>query len=98
MPNIKSQKKRVLITKKENAINSAKRTRVRNSIKKFDAAVAEKNVELATELLKEAVSLLDRARLDLLDRARLDGVYHANTVSRYVGRLSKKLDALKKAE
>ena len=90
MPNIKSQKKRVLITKKENAINSAKRTRVRNSIKKFDAAVAEKNVELATELLKEAVSLLDRARLD--------GVYHANTVSRYVGRLSKKLDALKKAE
>lgn len=90
MPNIKSQKKRVLITKKENATNSAKRTRVRNSIKKFDAAIAEKNVEAATELLKEAVSLLDRARLD--------GVYHANTVSRYVGRLTKKLDDLKKAQ
>ena len=90
MPNIKSQKKRVLITKKENAINSAKRTRVRNSIKKFDAAIAEKNVEAATELLKEAVSLLDRARLD--------GVYHANTVSRYVGSLTKTLDDLKTAK
>lgn len=90
MPNIKSQKKRVLITKKENAINSAKRTRVRNSVKKFNAAVEAKDVELASTLLTECISLLDRARYD--------GIYHANTVSRYVSRLSKKMDSLKKGE
>lgn len=89
MPNIKSQKKRVLITKKENEINTAKRTRVRNSIKKYNAAIEAKDVELASSLLVETISLLDRAKND--------GVYHANTVSRYVGRLTKKLDNLKKA-
>ncbi|MEG1609398.1 MAG: 30S ribosomal protein S20, partial [Clostridia bacterium] len=43
MPNIKSQKKRVLTNNKANVINTAKRSRVRSSIKKYEAAIAEKN-------------------------------------------------------
>ena len=35
MPNIKSQKKRVLITKEENARNNSKKTAVKTVIKKY---------------------------------------------------------------
>ena len=39
MPNIKSQKKRVITNQKANDINVAKRTRVRNSVKKYMQAI-----------------------------------------------------------
>lgn len=90
MANIKSQKKRILITKKENAINSSKRSRVKNIIKKYEAAIADKNIELATQMLPEVVSVIDTAKSD--------GVYKQNTVSRKVSHLSKLLSDLKKAE
>ena len=47
MPNIKSQKKRVIIAQKENEINTAKRSRVRNAVKKYESAIA--NNDVATE-------------------------------------------------
>lgn len=90
MANIKSQKKRILITKKENAINSSKRSRVKNIIKKYEAVIADKNIELATQMLPEVVSVIDTAKSD--------GVYKQNTVSRKVAHLSKLLSDLKKAE
>lgn len=90
MANIKSQKKRVLITKKENAINNSKRTRVRNAIKKYEAVIAEKDVAKAEAMLPETVAIIDAAKSD--------GIYHANTASRKVARLSKMLSDLKKAE
>ena len=40
MPNIKSAEKRVELSKAQNAANKAKRSALRTSIKKFDAAVA----------------------------------------------------------
>ena len=43
MPNIKSQIKRVEVTAIENARNNAKRTRVRNAVKKFNAAIEAKD-------------------------------------------------------
>ena len=89
MPNIKSQKKRVIIAQKENEINTAKRSRVRNSVKKYEAAIAANDVATAEKLLVETISLIDRAKSD--------GIYHANTASRKISRLSKQLDALKKA-
>lgn len=88
MANIKSQKKRVLITREENAVNKSKRTRVKNAVKKYEAAIAENNVELATELLPVTVSIIDRAKSD--------GIYKDNTASRKVARLSKMLSDLKK--
>lgn len=90
MANIKSQKKRVLISREENAVNNAKRTRVKNAVKKYEAAIAEKDVQKATALLPETVAIIDAAKSD--------GIYHANTASRKVARLSKMLSDLKKAE
>lgn len=83
MPQIKSQKKRVITNEKANERNVAKRTRVRNSVKKFRAAVAVGDVELAKKLLPETISLIDRAKSD--------GVYKDNTASRKISRLSKEL-------
>ena len=90
MPNIKSQKKRVVISAKENEINVAKRSKVRTGIKKFQAAVEAKDFENAEKLLREAISLIDEAKND--------GIYKAETASRKVSRLSKQLDRAKKAE
>ena len=48
MPNIKSAKKRVLVSEVRNARNRAIKTAVKTQIKKFDAAIAEgTNVEAA---------------------------------------------------
>ncbi|HIU60296.1 MAG TPA: 30S ribosomal protein S20 [Candidatus Stercoripulliclostridium merdigallinarum] len=80
MANIKSQKKRILITKAENERNTARRTRCRNAQKKYEAAIAAGNVEEAKALLPETVSIITKA-----------GVYKDNTVSRKVARFSKML-------
>ena len=87
MPNIKSAKKRVLISKRRNAENVAKKSRVKNAIKKYNAAIEAKDVALAEQLLPETVSIIDRAASD--------GVYHKNTASRKKATLCRALDALK---
>lgn len=87
MPNIKSQKKRVITNEKANAINTAKRSRVRNAIKKYEAAIEAKDVATAETLLKETISLIDIARHD--------GIYKDNTASRKISRLTKQLNAIK---
>lgn len=89
MPQIKSQKKRVITNEKANERNVAKRTRARNSVKKFRAAIAAGDVELAKKLLPETISLIDRAKSD--------GVYKDNTASRKISRLSKELHNLEVA-
>ena len=89
MPNIKSAKKRVLISKKKNAENVAKKSRVKNAIKKFNAAIDAGDIALAEQLLPETVSVIDRAASD--------GVYHANTAARKKPTVRRALDKLKKA-
>ena len=88
MPNIKSQKKRVLTNEKQNVINTAKRSKVRNAIKKYRAAIAAADIETAEKLLPETISVIDCAAKD--------GVYHKQNASRKISRLSKALDKLKK--
>ena len=87
MPNIKSQKKRVITNDKANAINTAKRSRVRNAVKKYEAAIEAKDVAQAEVLLKETISLIDCARHD--------GLIKDNTASRKISRLTKQLNAIK---
>ncbi len=87
MPNIKSQKKRVITNEKASLINTAKRSRVRNAIKKYEAAIEAKDVAQAEVLLKETISLIDVARHD--------GIYKDNTASRKISRLTKQLNAIK---
>lgn len=87
MPNIKSQIKRVQVTAVENARNSAKRTKVKNAVKKFNAAIEAQDVALAEKLLPETVAVIDAAKSD--------GIYHKNTAARKVSTLYKALNALK---
>ena len=87
MPNIKSAKKRVLVTQKKNAINKSVKSEIATAKKKFLAAVNENNVEEATKLLSEVVSLLDSAAKD--------NVISKNCASRNQANLASKLNAIK---
>ena len=86
MPNIKSAKKRVLVTEVKTLQNKMKRSEMKTAIKKFEAAVAAGDKEAATVALKDAISELNKAASK--------GVYHKNTVSRKVSRLTKAVNGI----
>lgn len=87
MPNIKSQKKRVITNQKANEINTAKRSKVRSAIKKYETAIEAKDIATAEKLLVETISIIDIARHD--------GIYKDNTASRKISRLTKMLNKAK---
>ncbi|MBQ9421115.1 MAG: 30S ribosomal protein S20 [Lachnospiraceae bacterium] len=86
MANIKSAKKRVLVAKTRTERNKAIRSRVKTYVKKVNAAIEAGDKAVAAEALKNAISEIDKAQSK--------GVYHANTASRKVGRLSKAVAAM----
>ena len=59
MPNIKSAKKRVLITKKKNSRNRSDRSKMNNAIKAFNKALDTANLEEAERLLPISKRLSD---------------------------------------
>ena len=61
MPNIKSAKKRVLVSQAKAAQNKAARSALKTDIKKFEAAVAEGNRSEADVAYKVAVKAVDKA-------------------------------------
>ena len=86
MANIKSAKKRVIVSQKRADRNKAIKSRVKTYIKKVDAAIEAKDKEAAEAALKEAVSEINKAGSK--------GVYHKNTCARKVSRLTKAVNAL----
>ena len=84
MANIKSAKKRILVNETKAARNKQIKSKVKTMIKKVDAAVVAGDKELAKNSLVEAVSEIDKACSK--------GVYHKNTASRKVSRLSKAIN------
>ncbi len=86
MANIKSAKKRVLVIETKTARNKAIKSRVKTFVKKVDAAVLAGDKEAATVALKDAISELNKAASK--------GVYHKNTVSRKVSRLTKAVNEI----
>ena len=86
MANIKSAKKRVLVAKTRNERNNSINSAVKTAIKKVDAAVAAKDKEAAAAALLAATSAIDKATSK--------GVYHKNTASRKVSRLSKAVNGI----
>ena len=90
MANIKSQKKRVLISREENARNNSLRSEVKTAIKKYEAAIAANDIAKAEVLLPVTFSVIDAARSD--------GLFHINNVARKKARLAKMLDNAKKAQ
>lgn len=83
MPNIKSAKKRVLVTAKKTEINKAERSALKTQIKKFDKAVAEGNKEEANAAYPETVSAIDRAASQ--------NIIHKNNAANKKSKLAKKL-------
>lgn len=86
MANIKSAKKRILVNETKALRNKAIKSRVKTSIKKVDAAVAAGDKELAKTSLLAAISDIAKATSK--------GVYHKNTASRKISRLSKAVNTL----
>ena len=80
MANIKSAKKRILVSEKRAAKNKAVRSKVKTAVKKVDAAIAANDKAAAQVALKNAVSELDKAMRK--------GIYHKNTCARKVSRLT----------
>ncbi len=81
MPNIKSQKDRVVQAKKEAAHNKAIKSNLKTVIKKADAAI-DSNAENKDAAIKAAVRAIDSAKSK--------GVIHKNTASRKVSRMAKR--------
>ncbi len=81
MANIKSAKKRILVIETKTARNKQIKSKVKTMIKKVDAAVAAGDKALANTALIEAVSEIDKATSK--------GVFHKNTASRKISRLTK---------
>ena len=86
MANIKSAKKRVLVAKTRTERNKAIKSEVKTYVKKVDAAIASGDKDAAKQALVDAEVKMTKAASK--------GVYHKNTVSRKVGRLSKAVDKM----
>ena len=86
MANIKSAKKRILVTATKTAKNKAIRSEVKTATKKVEAAVAANDKAVAVEALKNATSVIEAAGSK--------GVYHKNNVARKVARLAKLVNGI----
>lgn len=80
MANIKSAKKRILIAERNADRNKAIRSKVKTYVKKVDAAVEAGDKEAAKAALIEAITVISKAASK--------GVYHKNTASRKISRLT----------
>ena len=86
MANIKSAKKRVITSQVRAERNKAVKSRVKTYIKKVEAAVTAADKAAAQTALVAAISEINKACTK--------GVYHKNTASRKVSRLSKAVSAM----
>ncbi len=85
MPNIKSAKKRMELSRKWQASNRAVRSRIRTAIKRVRQA---EDTETAEVRLREVTALLDRAAVRRL--------FHPNKVARTKSQLQNVVNGLKK--
>ena len=84
MPNIKSAKKRVLVTKTKTLQNKMFKTELKTDIKKYQAAGAAGDTALAQETYKVAVKKIDKAA------AR--GIIHKNAAAHKKSQFTKALN------
>ncbi len=80
MANIKSAKKRILVSQKRADRNKAIRSKVKTAVKKVEAAIEANDKAAAAEALVKAISEIDKATQK--------GIYHKNTAARKVSRLT----------
>lgn len=80
MANIKSAKKRILVNQKKAAKNKSVRSKVKTAIKKVDAAITANDKAAAQAALTACITEIDKATSK--------GIYHKNTASRKISRLT----------
>lgn len=86
MANIKSAKKRILVTQIRTERNKSIRSGVKTAIKKVYAAIEAGDKTAAQDALSAATKTIDMAATK--------GVYHKNNASRKVSRLSKAVNQM----
>lgn len=86
MPNIKSAKKRVLVTETKTLQNKMFKTSFKTAMKKYEAACAAGD--------KTAASDEYTAVIKMIDKAVSKGILHKNTAARKKSRYTMKLNAL----
>ena len=86
LANIKSAKKRILVTETKAARNKSIRSEVKTVTKKVEAAVAANDKEAAKAALTVAISTIESAASK--------GVYHKNNSARKVSRLTRLVNAM----
>ena len=80
MANIKSAKKRIIISKKREMRNKSVKSRVKTMVKKVEAAIEAGNKAEAEAALQVAISEISKAANK--------GIYHKNTAARKISRLT----------
>ena len=86
MPNIKSAKKRVLVSQTKTDENKAAKSALKTDLKKFDVAVAEGNRSEADVAYKVAVKAVDKAAAK--------GLLHKNNAANKKSQMTVKLNKL----
>lgn len=86
MANIKSAKKRVLVTERNHDRNVAYKSKVKTAVKDVLSAVTAKN----QDAVKEALSKVYK----LCDQGVSKGIFHKNTAARKKSRLTKAVNKL----
>ena len=82
VPNIKSAKKRVLVSASKTARNKAVKSNLKTPIKKAEASIAEGGDS------REAI----RLAIKRIDQAQAKGILHKNTAARRKSKLVRKLN------
>ncbi|HLO23069.1 MAG TPA: 30S ribosomal protein S20 [Methyloceanibacter sp.] len=86
MANTKSAKKAARQTTRRTAVNKARRSHMRSSVRKVEEAIASGNKEAAQAALREAEPIIVRTAQK--------GMTHRKTASRKVSRLAKRVGAM----
>ena len=86
MANTKSAKKAARQTTRRTAVNKARRSHMRSSVRKVEEAIASGNKEAAQTALREAEPIIVRTAQK--------GMTHRKTASRKVSRLAKRVGAM----
>uniref|UniRef100_UPI004056B492 30S ribosomal protein S20 n=1 Tax=Acetatifactor sp. TaxID=1872090 RepID=UPI004056B492 len=86
MANIKSAKKRILVTRTKTERNKAIRSGVKTAMKKVFAAVESGDKVVAAAELKAATKTIEMAASK--------GIYHKNNAARKVSRISKAVNEM----
>tara|TARA_B100000161_G_C33430383_1_gene359862 strand:- start:392 stop:658 length:267 start_codon:yes stop_codon:yes gene_type:complete len=88
MANTPSAKKRIRNTLRKTDINKSRRSRIKTFVKKVEDAIETKDAKSAMDSLKAAQPEIMRGVTK--------GIFHKNTASRKISRLSSRIKAISK--